>query len=151
MQELHVRTRTHTHTYTVELNSAHRLQWRLPLPEFNRSTLSTFENEACGRTDMTNALWIHAVHFVQKKTPPYKIIPFFSSFLFCCAYLSGNTIAYVARKLFENKPRLFSVPGDLNCFQFNPRVHVGPLQYVYELCLNALCKGREKARFLYSS
>ena len=30
------------------------------------------------------------------------------------------TIAYVERKLFENKLRLFSVPGDLNCFQFNP-------------------------------
>jgi len=92
---------------------------------------------------------IHAVHFVKKKR--IKSFPSPPAFLSCCVYLSGNTIAYVERKLFENKLRLFSVPGDLNCFQFNPRARVGLLQYVYEVCLNALCKGREKARFSYSS
>jgi hypothetical protein len=76
---------------------------------------------------MTNALRIHAESFVPKT---YKIISF-SAFLFCCVYLSGNKIAYVERKLSENKLGLFSTPEDLNCFQFNPRVRVGPLQYVY--------------------
>jgi hypothetical protein len=41
--------------------------------------------------------------------------------------LSGSEIAYVERKLFENKLHLFSVREELNYFQFNPWVRVGPL------------------------
>jgi len=76
--------RARVHTYTMELNSANRLQWRLPLPEFNRSTWALSKmKHVDGRTWQMHCEFMPYTSFKKR----IKSFPF-PAFLSCCVCLS---------------------------------------------------------------